>query len=124
MTFGKFLKEKRLRANFGLRAFAAIVALQPTNLSALEHDRRKPPTDETKLREIAEKLGLQENTKDWATFFDLAREADELPADLRHMANRGLVPALLRTVDNRQLTNKEMEKLINEIASGRRPETA
>ena len=43
------------------------------------------------------------------------REPQELPADLLHMADRKLVPALLRSIDNRQLDDKEIARLIDEI---------
>jgi transcriptional regulator with XRE-family HTH domain len=113
--FGRLLKDLRLKAGLGLRRFAEMVDLEPSNVSAIEHGRRKPPADETKLREIAETLGLTERTAEWGQFFDAARAKDELPADVSHMAGRRLVPALLRTIDNRQLDDKEIAKLIDEI---------
>jgi len=114
-AFGKILKELRLRARFGLRRFADLVDLEPSNLSAIEHGRRRPPADPERLKEIADALGIVEGSDDWVRFFDAAGRSDQFPADVRHLAHRKLVPALLRTIDNRQLDDEEIGELINEI---------
>lgn len=115
MNFGSILKELRLKARIGLRRFAELIEMQPSNLSAIENGRRLPPTEEEKLRQIALTLGLTEGSDDWLRLFDAARRTDSLPADVQHLANRPLVPALLRTIDNCQLTEEQVNELMQEI---------
>ncbi|MFH0981670.1 MAG: helix-turn-helix transcriptional regulator [Planctomycetota bacterium] len=111
--FGALLKQLRLRAGFGLRRFAEMIDMAPSNLSAIEHGRRGAPTDPGKLREIADSLGL--GSEDWNRFFDAAKRQGELPPDVRDMAGRRLIPALLRTIDNENLSDAEIERLIADI---------
>lgn len=113
--FGSLLKEFRLRAGFGLRKFAQLIDMPAPNLCDLEHGRRKPPSEPARLREIAEALGLSEGSLDWQRFFDAAGGGVDLPPDVRHLAGRKLVPALLRTIDNRQMSDEEIAQLIAQI---------
>jgi transcriptional regulator with XRE-family HTH domain len=113
--FGPYLRDLRLKANIGLRRFAELVAIKPSNLSDIENGRRYPPADPDKLREIAQALGLAENSEEWQRLFDVARRHGDLPADIRHMADRNLVPALLRTIDDLQLGDDDISQLITDI---------
>ena len=113
--FGVLLRQSRLHAGVGLRRFAEMIDLEPSNLSAIEHGRREPPADPGRLREMAETLGLVEGSDEWAAFFDAARRKDQLPADIQHVVQGRFVPALLRTIDNRQLTDEEIQDLVREI---------
>jgi transcriptional regulator with XRE-family HTH domain len=112
---GELLKTLRLKAGFGLRNFAELIEMQPSNLSAIEHGRRGLPTDLGRLREIADALGLVEGSDEWNQFFDAAREPGRLPADVQHLADRRLVPTLLRTLDNRNLSERQIQHLIDDL---------
>jgi len=118
--FGPLLRDLRLKANLGLRRFAELIGIKPSNLSDIENGRRHPPADPEKLREIAETLGLAEDSEEWRRLFDAARRHGDLPADIRHMADHKLVPALLRTIDNLQLGDDEISRLIRDIETGPR----
>ena len=111
--FGSFLKAQRLKAGFGLRRFADLIEMPASNLSAVEHGRRSMPADKVMLS--AEVIGLVKGTKDWDDFFDLATAAEQIPADVQKIVNKGFVPALLRTIDNAQLTDDDIKNLIEEI---------
>jgi len=111
--FEDFLKKLRLDSGFGLRKFSELLEMPPSNLSAVEHGRRKMPDD--KLLLAADILGLEKGTQKWEEFFDLASQAGNLPVDTKSIAAKGFVPALLRTIDNYQLTDDDIKKLIREI---------
>ena len=121
-TFGKYLKQRRLSAGYGLRRFAALIEMKASNLCDIEHDRRAMPNEYVET--AAETLGLAKGTKEWNKFFDLAREADSLPVDVQHVVRRDFVPALLRTIDNVQLSDKDIKKLIDEIQGRKSPKNA
>jgi transcriptional regulator with XRE-family HTH domain len=117
-TFGQYLKKLRLAAGYGLRRFAALIEMKASNLCDIEHNRRAMPSEY--LEPVAEALGLAQGSKEWDKFFDMARKAKELPADVQHVVRRRFVPALLRTIDNVQLSDEDIKKLIDEI-QGRKP---
>jgi transcriptional regulator with XRE-family HTH domain len=115
--FGQLLKELRLAVGLGQTQFAEMISMKPSNLSAIEHGRRNPPEDPERLKEIASALGLEEGSGAWTRFFDaaVATRAGKLPADVRHLAGRKLVPVLLRTIDEKQLSDEELARLIADI---------
>lgn len=116
---GKLLKDLRLQAGFGLRRFAELIGMQPSNLSAIEHGHRPFPEDPDKVRRIADALGLVEGSAKWDEFFDAARSEGQFPADVADMADRELVPLLLRTVKNRDLSDEDIRRLIGEFQGGK-----
>jgi transcriptional regulator with XRE-family HTH domain len=112
-NFGMFLKSLRLRAGYGLRRFADLIEMPASNLCDIEHGRRRLPKEY--LEKTAEALGLEQSNPDWERFFELARKDDELPADVQRIAHKRLIPALLRTIDNVQLSDKDINNLIEDI---------
>ena len=115
-TFGAFLRQKRLAGGYGLRRFAQEIGWQPSNLSAVERGRKNPPREETVLAAIASALGLETGSEDWHTFFDLAARPGEPPADVSsYTARQPVIPVLLRTLENRQLSEEELRQLIDHI---------
>jgi transcriptional regulator with XRE-family HTH domain len=113
-TFGTFLRRMRLRAGYGLRAFALAVGLQPSNLSNIERSKISPPQAADRLRVMAEALGIIEGSAEWQHLFDLAAQYKEgaLPADIKEVVSkRKGIPILLRTVDNRKLSEKQLHEL-------------
>ena len=99
--FGSMTKKLRLKAGFGLRPFAELIEMAPSNWAAIEAGRRPLPSERT--RDVAEALGLVEGSAEWVSFFDAAKSPTEFPADVRHLAKRRLIPALLRTIDKKKL---------------------
>ena len=112
-NFGVFLKKLRLHAGYGLRRFADLIDIPASNLCDIEHGRRSMPKNY--LEPTANVLGLEQGSRDWERFFELARKSDELPADVQRITHRRLIPALLRTIDNVQLSDKDLRKLIEDI---------
>jgi len=112
-NFGVFLKKLRLHAGYGLRRFADLIEMPASNLCDIEHGRRNMPKDY--IEPTAEALGLEQGSPSRERFFELARKSDELPADVQRIVHRRLIPALLRTIDNVQLSDKDINSLIEDI---------
>lgn len=112
-SFGEHLKTLRLQAGFGLRKFASQIEMPASNLSAIEHGRRQMPEEKVEL--VAQVIGLEKGSSNRERFFDLAAQTGKLPIDVQEIAARGFVPALLRTIDNRNLSDDEVKRLIDDL---------
>lgn len=69
ITFGGYVREKRLAAKINLRKLAEILEIAPAYMSDIENDHRYPPEKE-KIYKIAEVLLLTKEETDY--LFDLA----------------------------------------------------
>ena len=129
MHWGQFVREKRLGLGYGLRRFAELVGMLPSNYNHMEKGRMSPPQSKKRLDQIAEILGITAGSPEYHTFMDLAvANKDKLPVDVEAYAKENeLVPVLLRTLKNRRMTDAEIEQLVrqlNEDLSTRREEAA
>jgi transcriptional regulator with XRE-family HTH domain len=117
MHWGEFVRKKRLEAGYGLREFASLIGIQPSNYNHMEKGRKVPPRSKEQLDRIAETLGIEPRSKDHEMLMDLAvKGTDKLPADVEEFAKHNeFVPALLRTLDNRKLSRKEFKGLVERI---------
>jgi len=119
LSFGQFLKNIRVEsANIGLRRFAELVELQPSNLSNIERGRIPPPANNETLERICDALGLSTTDPRRAKLFDLSAKSNDsrIPADIAKIVkeNQG-VPVLVRTVANRQLSDEKLRELAEYI---------
>ena len=116
-TFGDFLKSKRLELGLTLRKFCLMYDLDPGNISKLERGRLQPPQSDDKLKEYAAMLKIKPGSEDWQTFSDLAAaEAGRIPPDLLSDEEvLGKLPVLFRTLRGQQVSDKELDELIDMI---------
>ena len=113
-TFGQMLKKLRLEdASIGLRAFAAMIEMQPSNLSNIERDRIAPPARREAIDRICDALGLADSDPRRDQLFDLAATAaNRIPADVAEVVRKQPgIPVLVRTVANKQLSEKKLREL-------------
>ena len=116
-TFGEYLRACRLKAGYGLRVFAEAIEMRPSNLSNVEHGRIPPPQDLGTQTRIADALGFPEGSKERERLFDLAvAHKRKLPADVAAFAAKTPgIPVILRTLQNRRLTKRQVEDLTRYI---------
>ena len=117
-TFGGLLKKIRVEeADIGLRAFADLIDMKPSNLSNVERDRIPPPANRKTIVRICDALGLAKNDPRRERLFDLAAEAkNRIPADVADaVKNQPGVPVLVRTVANKQLSERKLREVAEYI---------
>ncbi len=115
--FGEYLRSLRLERRIGLREFARNVDILPSNYHHIEAGFHKPPQDEAKLTRIILALDIAGDEKEKARFFDLHGKAlQAVPLDVAQVIKESdAIPMLLRTIDNRKLSEKEICDLVNYV---------
>jgi len=111
--FKDILRAFRFRAGKGLREFAELIGDAPSNYASIESGKRSPWRNMEKLRKVADALGIEEGSADWDAFFVAAQKNLALPPDVAHLAERKMVPVLLRTVDDLRLSEEQLSQLVD-----------
>ena len=117
-TFGQALKKLRItEAGVGLRAFADLINMKPSNLSNIERDRAAPPASRKTIDLMCDALGLSNDDPRREELFDLAAKArSRVPADVADVIREQAgIPVLVRTVGNKQLGEEKIRELAEYI---------
>ena len=121
MTFGEYLKQKRLDKEITLRGFAKLVDISPVYLCDLEKGRKAAPSMEV-MQKMVSKLAL--NKEESERFYDLAAleqtAKNPIPKDLNAFLkdNRVIVSAL-RTAKDLDATDEEWQDFIDKLRNSR-----
>ncbi|HOJ19838.1 MAG TPA: helix-turn-helix transcriptional regulator [Ignavibacteriaceae bacterium] len=117
MTFGEFVKHKRLEADLSLRNFCEQAGLDPSNWSKIERNRLNLTLEDIQLKKLAELINIKEGTPEYIRFMDLAVIAKGIiPVAVYSDAEvLEALPVLFRTATGERPTQKEKEKLIELI---------
>jgi transcriptional regulator with XRE-family HTH domain len=116
--FSDFLRKKRLEKGLGLREFARLVKMQPSNYCNVESGSLPPPAD--KLNIITASLDLQKGSPEYRKFIDLASKVrNEIPSDIKELIRtNSLIPAMLRTIEDHDVKPEQLKRIIKDIRSG------
>lgn len=112
ITFGAYVREKRLTAQINLRKLAGILDIAPAYMSDIENDHRYPPEKE-KISMIAEALHLTKEETDY--LFDLtgnARKNSVSPDIADYIMEQDKSRIALRLARDSGAGEKEWEKII------------
>lgn len=106
ITFGEFIRKKRLEQSITLRRMADQLDVSAPFLSDVEKGRRNP-LDLDKMNQLADFLHMNSQERD--TMYDLAgRDRDTIAPDLpEYIKDRGYVTAALRSLRDLDAGEKE-----------------
>lgn len=113
-AFGEYMADRMKSLSLSLREVSRRSGIDAANLSRIERGVVYPPQKPETLKKLAEALRL--NQKETKRFFDLSAAANGVvPTDLSHVRRSASIPLLLRAIDNRKLSEVEIENLAKAI---------
>lgn len=115
-VFGEFLRRKMVEREMTLRELARLSGFDPSNLSKIERGVAYPPQKTENLEKIALALSLDEGETE--EMIELALFANgKIPDHLSSVKENKAIPLLLRAIQNKQMTEEQVEKLTEIIES-------
>lgn len=118
MTFGDYVRQRRIGLGFTLRAFTTMLGCDPSNHSKVERGRLPAPTGDA-LEALARALQVEPGTDEWTEFQDMAaasRAKGAIPADLDDKQVMSKLPVFFRAVrKGHKLTEDELNEFIQQI---------
>ncbi len=117
MTFGLFVKEKRISLKQTLRGFCEEHGYDPGNHSKLERGILTPPADDDFMQKMVKALHIQKESSEWFDFHNYAAVARrQIPKSLMDDAEVvEKLPVLFRTLKGEPLAAGKMDELIDFI---------
>ena len=112
LTFGEYVRQKRLSAGVNLRKLAEILDIAPAYMSDIENNHRYPP-EKDKIYKIAEALHLTKEETDY--LFDLAgnnKKNSVSPDIAEYIMEQDKSRVALRLARDNGAGEKEWEKII------------
>jgi HTH-type transcriptional regulator, competence development regulator len=110
---GERIRRRRIEKKLGLREAAAKLKISATYLSRIETSEEKNPPAEDVLRDIAALLD--------DSFDELMSLAGRVPSDVRdYITQVASVPQFLRTAREQNLTDKDFQRLMEQIKKGKK----
>lgn len=120
VTFGAYVRQKRLERKITLRTFAKQVGISATFISGMENNEKSAPSDEV-LKNIAEILHLDKEETD--KLYDLAvqtKASKPLPLDIAETVRENAVVRIaLRVAKDLDATDEEWEDFMRRLKENR-----
>lgn len=115
--FGEYFKELRIKKGLTLRKYCEKYDLDAAQISRMERDLLAAPKVKEKIKFYAETLGLKEGSSEWNEFFELASISNGSfgVEDVKNPALLNKLPIFLRTLDNKNLSEEKLDKLLELI---------
>jgi transcriptional regulator with XRE-family HTH domain len=120
ITFGEYVRQKRLERKITLRTFAKQVGISATFISGMENNEKSAPSGEV-LKSIAEVLVLDRDETD--RLYDLAAQtktSNPLPLDIAETVRENAVVRIaLRVAKDLDATDEEWEDFMRRLKENR-----